>query len=108
MAVSTSQVRQGRTFFRCGIISSAAGDTTITVNHGLGAISNSASDAAFRGLGPQDVTITPNLSAGWLSRWRVVSVNTTSVVLGKTASTSSLNAGIQATLVVRLPHSVVR
>lgn len=106
-AVSLSNVRQGSNFYVADIISSAAGDTTITVAHGLGAISNNAA-ADFRGLGPQSVTITPRLSQGWLSRWRVTTVNTTNVILNKTASTSSANAGIQATLVVSLPASVIR
>lgn len=106
-AVSATNVRQGSTLYVADIISSAAGDTTITLAHGLGAISvNAAAD--FRALAPQIVTLTPRSSPGWLSRWRLTSINSTSVVLNKTASTSSLSAAVQLTVAVQLPHSIAR
>lgn len=105
--ITASNTVQGITFFRTELLASTA-DTTAAIAHGLGSIAAGATP--FGGINPADATVTPIGATVdfYLSRWRVVSVDSTNVNVQKTTASLSGGAAVQCALVVRLPHSLVR
>jgi hypothetical protein len=105
--ITQSNTFQGTDFFSTELIAATA-DTSITIAHGLGAI-KAAAGSGIAGLAPLDYTLTPIVSADfYLSKWRVVSINTTNIVVAKSTTSLSGAATPQVKVIVRRPHSIGR
>ena len=106
MPITTSNTFQGVDFFKTDLIASTTA-TSLGIAHGLGAI-KAAAGTGIGGLAPLDVTLTALNNDFYLSRWFIVSINTTTVTVQKATTSLSGGAAVQAKLIVRRPHSIGR
>lgn len=104
--VIASNVKQGDTFYTCDLIATATTGDSLAIPHNLGSIPLNAG-SAFAGLGPQDFQVVPLNALGRASGW-VVTVNTTNATVTKASIAASASSVVQAKLMVKLPHSLVR
>ena len=99
MAITATTVFQGQNLFIADVVSSADGDTTADVVHGLGPAV------------PGQVIITPQVGAAAafaaLPQWAVTVVDATKVTLTKVGTTgTAVNSNMR--LIVTRPHSILR
>lgn len=97
MAITPTTVLQGQNIFVATIVSSADGDTTVDVAHGLG-------------VAPSVYFIMPMAQASTATNccwWNITAPTATKVTVNKqgTAGTAALSAAL---LVVMRPHSIMQ
>ena len=97
MAITATPVYQGQNLYVATIVSSADGDTTADVNHGLG-------------VAPAVYFIMPTVGAAAafaaLPQWNVSAPTATKVTLNK-VGTAGTAVNSAALLVVMRPHSII-
>lgn len=104
--VFVSNVVQGDTFYCADLIASATTGQSLTTPHGLGSIA-AVAGSPFANQPPLDFHVQPTSALGRASQW-IATVNTTNVTVTKLSVAASAGTPVQARLVVKLPHSLVR
>lgn len=98
MAITATTVLQGQNIFVADLVSSADGDTTVDVNHGMG-------------VAPLFSIIQATIGAGAafaaLPQWNVTAPTATKVTVNK-VGTAGTAANGNARLVCFFPHSIIR
>lgn len=88
MAVTVTTVKDGADYFIATVTATADADTTATITHTLGAA-------------PDEVTITPLITAGYTSQWTLTTLGVTTVTLTKGTAAGSGNASAQIRVICK-------